>query len=425
MQFNKALSYNVILKTINVIVLFFINLILVRIIGANITGDFFYLITVLSFLTLVVSLSLEAGIIFYASKNIAGTVSFAWLIILVSVFQFVVTALIILFLVNNPTSLPLYYLIFFVISNILVSNFTALFISKKWFFSVNIAILVVNLITFFFLLLVSVQNDIDAISTAEKIYIVSFIIQAAVLITLFFIKTRSYSWKLPSFDILKKLFSYSMVVLIGNISFFLVTRLDYVFVKAFCTSEALGNYVQVSKVGQMFILIPTMAASVIFPFAASSNENILSKVQGLCRLMTMIIIAGSIFIILTGKWLFPWFFGEDFNLMYTALLFYLPGIFSLCISSLLASYISGKGFIGINVMASGIALMLVIIGDIIFIPEYGINAAAAVSSMAYLACMMVLLRHCIIKYDSRLSDFFSIRFTGIRSIFNITDKNKS
>lgn len=425
MQFNKALSYNVLLKTINVFILFCINLILVRIIGANITGDFFYLITVLSFITLVVSLSLEAGITFYASKETAPAVSFAWLIILSSLLQFAVSSLIILFLVNNSTYIPLYYLISFVISNILVSNITALFISRKWFFSVNIAILAVNLITFLLLCLISVQANIDAVSKAQKIYVLSFSMQATVLIIVFIVKTGAFSWQLPAVDIFKKVFSYSIVVLIGNVSFFLVTRLDYVFVKTFCSPEALGNYVQVSKVGQLFVLIPTMAASVIFPFAAGSNENILYKVQWLCRLMTMMSIIGSICIILGGKWLFPWFFGEDFNLMYPAMLFYLPGIFSLCISSLLASYISGKGSVGINVIASGIALLIVITGDIIFIPKYGINAAAAVSSIAYLACMVFLLRHCIIKYDSKLSDFFSISFTGIKNHFNITDKNKN
>lgn len=425
MQFNKALSYNVGLKTINVFILFFINLILVRIIGANITGDFFYLITVLSFITLVVSLSLEAGITFYASKEKGLPVSFAWLIILTSLFQFAAIFFIILFLVKNSISLPLYYLILFVISNILVSNFTALFISQKWFFSVNIVILAVNLITFSLLWLVSIRENIDAISKAQKIYILSFIIQATVLIIVFFIKTRSYRWQLPSVDILKKVFKYSSLVLIGNISFFLVTRLDYVFVKTLCSPEALGNYVQVSKVGQLFVLIPTMAASVIFPFAAGSNENILSKVKLLCRLMTMIIIVGSICIILTGKLIFPWFFGEDFSLMYPAMLFYLPGIFSLCISSLLASYISGKGSVAINVIASGIALLIVVTGDIIFIPKYGINAAAAVSSIAYLACMLYLLRHCLNKYQSRVSDFFSISFTDIKNLFNITYKNKN
>jgi len=110
--------------------------------------------------------------------------------------------------------------------------------------------------------------------------------------------------------------------------------------------------------------------------------------------------------------------------MYPSILFYLPGIFSLCISSLLASYISGKGFISVNVIASFIALLIVVMGDLLFIPKYGINSAAAVSSVAYTACMLYLLRHFLRTYRGRLSDFFSVSFTELKYLFLLI-KNKN
>lgn len=412
MQFNQALKYNIGLKSINVVILFFINLVFVRIAGADISGDFFYLITLLSFITLLVSCSLESGITFYASKD-KGPAHFAPFIIVTSMLQIILSFSIVFFAVQNPTSLSWIYLLIFIISHILIANFTALYVSRKWFIPVNVIVLIVNLTTLLFLWFLLKRDN--PVGEAEKIYIISFAAQAIALILFFLIKSGNLQWKLPAVTTIKKILNYSFLALAGNVSFFLVTRLDYVFVKEFSSSEALGNYIQVSKIGQMFILIPAMAASVIFPFAANSNENILARVQWLCRLMTVAITAGSIFIFLGGKWIFPWVFGKDFTLMYPAMLFYLPGIFSLCITSLLASFISGKGFIAINVMASCIALVIVIIGDIIFIPKYGINAAAAVSSLAYMACMIFLLRHCIKKYHGKLSDFLSISFTGLKN----------
>lgn len=425
MQFKKALTHNIILKSINVLVLFFSNVLFVRIMGANITGDFFYLVTILSFITLIVSSSMEAGITFYASKNTSNSHLFAVLIIFFSIFQIILSFVIISITVNNQTSLSLVYLIVFVVSNILISNFTALYISRLWFVSVNAVILIINFIALLFFWQLLMQYQVEAISKAQKIYIISFFVQAIGLIILFFIKTGIHNWQIPSINIFKKVFKYSFVALIGNISFFLVTRVDYVFVKILCSSQDLGNYVQVSKMGQMFVLLPAMAASVIFPFTVINKENILLKVQWLCRLMTMIFIVSAIFIILFGKWLFPWFFGKDFNLMYPAMLLYLPGIFGLCISSLLASFISGKGFISVNVTASIIALVIVIIGDVIFIPKYGINAAAALSSIAYFACMLFLLKHYIKEHHSKLTAFFSISFTEFKYLFSyITNKNK-
>ncbi len=424
MKFKIALSYNILLRSVNVLILFLSNLVFVRIAGAGITGDFFYLITILSFITLLVSFSMETGITYFVSKNISSTVSFAWFIIIISILQLIASFIIISAGVNNQTALSVQLLVLFVISNILVSNFTALYVSLKWFVQVNVIILSVNLIALVLLLIVYRLYDSSAIIKAQKIYVLSFCIQALVLILFFLLKSRG-KWQIPSGAILKKVLKYSLLALAGNISFFLVTRLDYVFVKAFCTSQALGNYIQVSKIGQMFVLIPTMAATVIFPFAAIDSENIFAKVQWLCRLMSISILLASLSIIFTGKWLLPWFFGKDFNLMYPAVLFYLPAIFSLCISSLLASYISGKGFMYINVIASCIALVIVITGDVIFIPKYGINAAAAICSIAYTACMLFLIRHCLKKYHSKMADFFSISFNELKYlVVQFTDKNK-
>lgn len=424
MHFNKALKYSIALKSVNILMLFFINLLFVRVTGANVSGNFFYLITILSFITLVVSCSMESGITYYASRDKSNTLSYAWLIILTSIVQIALSYIIITVTVKNSTSLPLPYLLLFVISNILISNFAGLYASLKWFISINTIILTINCIALIFLWLVLQQSPGTA--KAENIYILSYVLQAIGLIFFFLVKNTSGSWKLPSFQVAKQVFTYSLLAFIGNICFFLVTRIDYVFVKRFCSAEALGNYVQVGKIVHMFVLLPAIAASVIFPYTANSNETILPKVQWLCRLTTSVIALASVFLIVTGKWLFPWLFGAEFNLMYIVILIYIPGIFALCISSLLASYISGSGYILVNVTASAIALIIVIIGDLIFIPEYGINAAAVVSSVAYLCCMLYLIRHYIIKFQSKVSDFFRISFTEFKYVFfYIKNKNKT
>ena len=61
----------------------------------------------------------------------------------------------------------------------------------------------------------------------------------------------------------------------ANIVFFLVYRVDYLFVNAspVCTAADLGNYIQVSKLGQLLLIIPQIIASVIFPRTASGIER--------------------------------------------------------------------------------------------------------------------------------------------------------
>ncbi len=421
MQFEKALKYNITLKLLNVITGFIINVLFVRIMGAGISGDFFYLITVLTFFILIIGISMESGITLYASRNQNNATPLAWLVLSASVIQIIISYLLILFI--NPTTsfLPVYYYVIFIIGNILISNFSALYVSQKWFISLNTIILCINIfiLIYFFLIENSyIKIKDQSVVITQKMFILAFLAQGFGLIIFFFIKNKMYlKYAFPSFKLCKKVLKFSLLALAGNISFFLVTRIDYAFVKAFCSAVELGNYVQVSKIATMFVVVPGMIASVIYPYTAMvSNENMLLKVQWLCRLMTLVFIIAAIFIIFTGKWFFPWFFGSEFNLMYSAMLFYLPGIFCLCITTILAAYIGGKGLIYLNVIASIIALFIVVVGDLLFIPKWGIIAAAAVSSAGYLGCMLYLLRYYIIKFNTNITEFFSVNLNELRSM---------
>ena len=69
MQINKILKHAIVWKLANTMLVFLINLLLVRLLGAADSGVFFYEITVLSFWVLVISFSLESGITYFGSKD--------------------------------------------------------------------------------------------------------------------------------------------------------------------------------------------------------------------------------------------------------------------------------------------------------------------------------------------------------------------
>jgi O-antigen/teichoic acid export membrane protein len=77
----------------------------------------------------------------------------------------------------------------------------------------------------------------------------------------------------------------------------------------------------------------------------------------------------------------------------------LPGIFGIAVLVLLSAYFSGKGKVGINVKGAVLALIVVITGDIIFIPKYGIYAAAIVSTIGYLVNLIYALWHFFNDYQ--------------------------
>ena len=105
--------------------------------------------------------------------------------------------------------------------------------------------------------------------------------------------------------------------------------------------------------------------------------------------------------------MFYFTFGETFNAMKLPFIILIPGIFSLSVLTLLAAYFSGKGKVIVNVTGTGIALVVVIIGDYLFVPRYGIVAAAAVSTVGYTVNLLYILYVFYKDYSINLYDFFT------------------
>jgi O-antigen/teichoic acid export membrane protein len=413
MYFKKALQYSFFGKALNTLLVFVINLLLVRILGVQNSGLFFYSITMLGLFMLLLSCSLESGIIYHASKNeniIAPitAVVFPWLIILGVVSTVLLREVHLYFTTNLAVA--------YVLSNLIILYFTALFYAKKWFGALNFILVAVNFVLMCLLWYEHFyKQDLATLTqrhyfSAVNLYVYTFCVQAVLLILYFLIRAKIILLNpFKNIGLVKNIFKYSLFSFISNILFFLVTRIDYFFVQHYCTEDALSNYIQVSKLGQLFFFLPTVIATVIFPYSSANEDSTyVSKVQLLCRIIVWFFIFAFCFVVLTGYWLFPWLFGKDFGMMYTAMLYYLPGFFSLSIVTLLAAYLAGKGMIKTNLVATITTLIIVVTGDVILIPNFGINGAALVSSLGYFVCMLYLLCVYKIKMQCVIVNFFAI-----------------
>ncbi len=444
MQFTKALQHTIVWKALNTVLTFCINLLLVRIMGAEYSGMFFYAIAMLTFFTLVISWSIESGITYYGSNEPVNIISLSIVILPLLLLQAGISWLLLGF-IETPIDKTLCWL--FIISNLAIVYFSALYYAQKKFLSLNLVVCGVNILVLlvlyylFFrphtiasnevfnkLSIPTWRNNFD--DNAGKIYssfywvpfiyFSGFLLQAIILVIFFFSRPglKISPIKIPVV-LIKKVLAYSSVALISNILFFLVTRVDYYFVQKYCDEVALSNYVQVSKLGQLLILLPSMMAAVIFPYSSGKDDaDYLDKLKVLCRIISLLFIPAALVIIIGGYWFFPWLFGPGFNFMYPAFLWYLPGFYSLSIVTLLAAYLAGKAMILSNMKASLAALMVVITGDILLIPVWGIYAAAVVSSAAYIACLAYLLWVYKIKLGVKVADFFVFKTGDFKTIFS-------
>ena len=111
--------------------------------------------------------------------------------------------------------------------------------------------------------------------------------------------------------------------------------------------------------------------------------------------------------------------------MYQAFLFLIPGILSLSGLFILTAYYAGKNRVRVNIYGALLALAVVLVGDIIFIPRYGINAAALTSSIGYIVYQAYVLWMFRKEYQTSLTGFFIVRFSDWRNLIKDIKTKKS
>lgn len=308
---------------------------------------------------------------------------------------------------------------------LMVNFFTALFYSKKIFAAPNILLAMVNLLL---ILLLPVLIGIQQSQRYVTLYFWGFLLQGLMMLFLFY---KKFGMSILELNILDKsetakVVRYGITAFVSNLLFFLVYRIDYWFVERFCSPASLGNYIQVSKLAQTLFILPTMVASAVFPAIVDAVESRMAeKVATISRALLLIFLLVCGILVATGYWLFPFVFGTTFTEMYGSFLWLVPGILVLAMLYPITAYYAGMKRMSINIIALIIALVVIIAGNLLLTPLYGIKAAALVSSLGYLSY------HCYLVYrfrkDNRIaaSRFYKIKLSDIYRVRDIIfTKNK-
>lgn len=388
---------------------FVLNITIARVYKAADSGLINYLINNLSFLLLITSLSLESALGYFASRAEITANKLTGVSILFGLISaFASTGAILLFAESHLTDIRSSYLLLpfmYVLGVVLTNYFSALFYARQQVILPNAVLILINLLVVAF----AVYEFNAELHTDDKtiflfIFFGSFLLQGLVLFAAWAFPNGV---QLPQALEMRKLFNYAFVALLANVVFFLVYRVDYWFVKSFCTDEQLGNYIQVSKLGQIFLLLPSIVATAVFTrTAGGSQEHIRNVIEIISRWLLFLYVIFVLMIALTGKWLFPELYGQSFNQMYGPFMLLSPGILSLSTLSLLTAFNAGRNKIGINIRGSAIAFVVIIAGDLLLIPLYGIYAAALVSSLGYICFQVYVLHHFRKEYKSNVLNFF-------------------
>ena len=393
MSFQKQIAQSLVWRGLYFASVLLMNIFLSRYFEAENAGWIFYLCNNFSFLLILVGLTIENGVNYYASRNEINRNHLAWFAIAWTVIVACIVFIGLWFYFGRykdtsflTRSQYLYYATCYITGIQLTNFFTVLFYSKKNFFLPNLIMVVLNL-SVILLIPKQVGTTHTDSELVIKYYFAFFMVTGVCLALAFIIKNKSWqSVNLPTFQQLQWLVRYAVMALAANIIFFLVYRVDYWFVQRLCSADELGNYIQVSKLAQMLLIIPTIISSVVFPHTAGGMHRTEMKdnILRIGRITT--ILYGVLFVVvfLIGKWVFPFVFGQSYNLMYTPFLLLIPGVWALSNLFILSAYFGGINQVRVNISGAALGLVVILAGDFLFIRLFGLPAAAIVSSVGYL-----------------------------------------
>lgn len=405
---------------------FVINILIARHFQASVSGSIYFIISVYSVAVLVSSLSLESGIIYFAARkqialNKLFSFSFVWslligaiiLLVMSNVAYTVSTAVSGNFLIVSAVS--------FVCGNLLMTYCSGFFYAANNFIVPN----VIFIISTVFLALAIPYNGksiIPGIDDGNYFYVYMYAYAVQGLLLALFAKIKYIKTGVLNFLSLQEfrlLFNYCFMAFAANIIHLLLYRIDYFFVEKYCDPVQLGNYIQVSKLVNLFFILPTILASVVFPVTASGQKtDIIKTLAVLSRCIFTAYLLVCMVLAVAGKSFFPYVFGASFAQMYQPFLCLIPGILALSGIFTITAYFAGINKIRHNITGSLLALMVILAGDIIFIPRYGITAAALVSSAGYLVYQVYVIVIINREFKTRLRDFFVFRLSDMTQIKN-------
>jgi O-antigen/teichoic acid export membrane protein len=423
MNFQQQIAQSLIWRGLYFVTILVMNIFVSRYFEAGNSGWIFYLCNNFSFLLILVGLTIENGVNYYASKKEIDDRQLTWFAIAWSVMVALVVFVGLWFYFGRYRDTTvitryqyLYYAVCYIAGIQLTNIFTVLFYTRKNFFLPNFLMVLLNII---FILIIPKQQGLEDTNPSIfiKLYFGYFMLTGLVLTIAYIIKTKSVeTFSLPSFTSLKLLIRYALMALAANVIFFLVYRVDYWFVNRFCSPEELGNYIQVSKLGQMLLIIPTIISSVVFPHTAGGMQlsQMKDNILRIGRFTTVLYLILFIVVLLIGRDLFPWTFGNSFRLMYTPFLLLVPGIWALSNLFILSAYFGGVNKVKVNIQGACIGLVMILIGDFLFIPKYGMYAAAIVSTIGYIATFLYSFLHISKEHSVSITQYWSINKDDIK-----------
>jgi O-antigen/teichoic acid export membrane protein len=376
-------------KIIVLLLLFAINVIIVRTLGASGRGIIALLQTFFQIAVLVTMFGMSEGNTYYLGnraykhKDILSNVLFHTLItslIFIPLAVFFREWLIIHFLKNIDETYFLIALCLFP-GFFLFQHSSSMLLGHKHFVPFNIVAISRYVLFLLFLIILMPAYRVQGALWAAIIGIVS-----ANIIAFSCLFKRGAPILRINFSFLKKSFVYGIKSQIGLILSQINRRVDIFIINLFLDPTHVGYYTIAVVTAEFPWYISQAAATALFPEASGmKREHAYRFTAFVCRNVIFIVLCLSVVLLILGRFLITAIFGADFTTSVMPFQLLLPGIVALSTNKVLCAGFSGTGKPEFGTYTAAVAAITTVTLNFLLIPLLGISGAAIASTGAYFA----------------------------------------
>ncbi len=187
----------------------------------------------------------------------------------------------------------------------------------------------------------------------------------------------------PSLPLLAEELRFGNRQILGTVSERLQFRADSFLLNLFVGVGATGVYSVTSGLAETLWYIPNALGTVMFSRAVDPTVDAERTAALLSRMTVAVTFCLAVPSFLLGPSLVGLVYGDAFAEAGVALRWILPGVVAYSVVAILSRYISGRGRPGIGTLVLVVGLATNVAVNLVVIPTYGIEGAAAASSISY------------------------------------------
>jgi O-antigen/teichoic acid export membrane protein len=180
---------------------------------------------------------------------------------------------------------------------------------------------------------------------------------------------------------------------------FLVLRSDILLISAMLGPAWTGIYNVAVQGADALILLPSIAAVVLFPRIAARGEAEGAELTAaVCRHTALILGLACLATAAAAWWAVEWLYGAPYQRAVFSLWLLLPGVWCYALQNILHNDLSGRDYPLYVPITWSFTLLLNVALNLLLLRRYGIEAAAFSSTVAYAASFGLIARYWLRRF---------------------------